>query len=122
MDGLTETSRYRLNNVNTSWKIVGAGDLNGDNTDDIIWRNQLDGRNYGHIMKDGKVQTSQLINIVGEQDWEIPDVLDLDGDGKDDIFWRNVSSGSTYIYLMDGIEVKERGTVRTVNTDWQNIN
>ena len=122
MDGLTEISRYMLNNVNTSWKIMGAGDLNGDNTDDIIWRNQSDGRNYGHIMEDGEVQTSELINIVGEQDWQITDVLDLDGDGKDDIFWRNVSSGSTYIYLMDGIAIKESGTVRTVNTDWQNIN
>jgi hypothetical protein len=72
-------------------------------------------------MQNGQVQTSQLINIVGEQNLQITDILDLNGDGKDDLFWRNASSGLTYIYLMNGIAIQQRGSVRTLDTDWFNI-
>ena len=94
---------------------------NGDGTDDIIWRNQSDGRNWAYLMDNGNIQTSRLINSIKDQNWQITDILDLNGDGKDDLFWRNVSSGLTYIYLMDGIAIQQRGTVRALGTDWQNI-
>ena len=32
------TTPMRCVNVPTNWKIIGAGDFNGDNRDDILWR------------------------------------------------------------------------------------
>jgi hypothetical protein len=121
MDGTGITGRYVLNTVNTNWTIAGAGDLNGDGTDDIIWRNQSDGRNWAYLMSNGQIQTSSLINTVGNINWQIADISDLDGDGKADLFWRQGQSGDSYIYLMNGVSISSRGFSNKVNPQWQVI-
>jgi hypothetical protein len=107
-----------LNTVNTNWTIAGAGDLNGDGTDDIIWRNQSDGRNWAYLMNNGQIQTSQLINKVGNSNWQIADISDLDGDGKDDLFWRQVQSGQSYIFLMNGLSIGSEGYTNSASPTW----
>jgi hypothetical protein len=122
MEGTNIKQRYVLNTVNTNWDIAGAGDINGDGVDDIIWRNKVDGRNWAYLMNDGQIQTSALVNSVANVDWKIADIADLNGDGKDDIFWRQTQSGQSYIYLMNGLEINDRAYVDIVSTGWVTIN
>ena len=121
MEGTNIKQRYVLNTVNTNWDIAGAGDINGDGVDDIIWRNKVDGRNWAYLMKDGLIQTSALVNSVANVDWVIADIADLDGDGKDDIFWRQTQSGQSYMYLMNGIDIANRAYGNSVSNQWRVI-
>ncbi len=113
------TSKYSLRVVSLNWEIVGAGDLNGDETDDIIMRNQVDGRNWVYMMNSGQVLTSSLINQVSDLSWQISNMGDYDGDGKVDFLWRNKTAGRNLVHLMDGTAVKSRGVLRPTDNNWQ---
>jgi hypothetical protein len=90
-------------------------------TDDIICRNQKDGRNWAYLMNEGQIQSSLYINTVVSSDWQIADISDLDGDGNADIFWRQGQSGQSYIYLMNGVTIASHGYANTVSKSWQVI-
>jgi hypothetical protein len=49
MENSLVTNIYVLNRVSVDWTIAGAGDLDGDGTDDIVLRNQANGRNSAFI-------------------------------------------------------------------------
>ena len=105
--------------MNTDWEIAGTGDLDGDGTADIILRNQVDGRNWAYIMKEGQISTSTLINEVADLNWQIGNIGDYDGDGKADFLWRNETASRNIIHLMDGTAVKSRGVLRPTDNSWQ---
>jgi hypothetical protein len=92
--------------------------LDGDGTDDIILRNQVDGRNWAYLMEDGQIKASELINTVG-MGWQIADMGDYDGDGKADLLWRNESTARNIVHLMDGLSIKDKGVLRPTNNTWQ---
>jgi hypothetical protein len=100
------------------WTIAGAGDLDGDGTDDIVLRNQADGRNWAFMMENGQIRTSQLINTVGSLDWQIANMGDFDGDGKTDFLWRNEAAARNIVHLMDGLTIKDRGVLRPTDNTW----
>ena len=70
--------------------MVGVGDFNGDNRDDILWRNDNGsvtdwlGRTDGRF--DGNTDDA---NIKVGADWQVAGVGDFNGDGRDDVLWRN---------------------------------
>jgi len=121
MDGTATKGRYSVGSIGTSWQLASAGDLNGDGTADIIWRHKSDGRNWAHLMSDGQVSTSQLINSIADSNWQIKTMGDFDGDGKADIFWQNQSTGKTYIYLMNGVSIKSRAYSSSISNAWDVI-
>jgi|GEM_PF-6118576 len=100
------------------WKLAGTGDLDGDGTDDLIWRNTRDGRTSVYHIEEGKLRDSALITTV-DVSWELAKVEDFDGDGKVDFLWRNTSQGGrNIIHLMDGISRKSAAVVKTVGGEW----
>ncbi|MBL3811643.1 VCBS repeat-containing protein [Alteromonas macleodii] len=101
-----------------AWKLAGTGDLDGDGTDDLIWRNTRDGRTSVYYIAEGKLRDSALITTV-DISWELAKVEDFDGDGKVDFLWRNTSQGGrNIIHLMDGISRKSAAVVKTVGGEW----
>jgi hypothetical protein len=100
------------------WKLAGTGDLDGDGTDDLIWRNTRDGRTSVYYIEEGKLRDSALITTV-DVSWVLAKVEDFDGDGKVDFLWRNTSQGGrNIIHLMDGISRKSAAVVKTVGGEW----
>ena len=86
----------------TSWRVVGTGDFNGDNRDDIIWRRSdgaftewLGQANGAFVSNDLKVW------IMLPTSWQVATTGDFNGDGRDDIAWRN-SNGAFTNWLAQG--------------------
>jgi hypothetical protein len=103
-----------LTPVDNTWTVIGAGDVNGDGKDDLIWRKggtttvvwRMNGSQIasGDLIKD---LAGNLINM--SVDWKLEQTADWNGDGKADLFWRNISinpvtnqaSNEIEIWLMD---------------------
>lgn len=102
----------------SDWILAGTGDLDGDGTADLIWRNTVDGRNSVYFMKDGVVDSTQVLADVSV-DWDLAKVEDFNGDGKVDFLWRNETQGGRQIiHLMDGTTRTAVGVIKTVGGNW----
>ena len=91
----------------TNWKVVGAGDLNGDGHIDIVWQNIADGRTSAWLMNGLRMTEGTLFSIpqVADTNWRIRSVGDLNGDGRADLFWQHQGDGRISVWLMDGVRV-----------------
>jgi len=79
-------------NMNTgpAWHVVGTGDFNGDNRDDILWQND-DGtiRDWLGQTNGGFAGNIANLNINPGASWHVVGTGDFNGDGRSDILWRN---------------------------------
>ena len=67
----------------THWRIVAAGDLNGDGKADLIWWNSSTGMVFGMLMDGTTVSSSAVIWTEPDvTNWRIVGIGDLDGDGE----------------------------------------
>jgi hypothetical protein len=85
--------------VPSDWEIAGAGDLNGDGSADLMWRNPSTGELIVWYVNDQGIRSTAAFNMPA--DWLLVGCGDFDGDGKDDVLWRN-ADGSIAIWMMDG--------------------
>jgi hypothetical protein len=94
--------------ADTSWEVVGTGDLDGDRRADLLWRKSGTGPGGGTLvawLMDGRTVAS--VGVVGwaGPTWAVQGVGDFNGDGRADILWRETTSGSTYIWFMNATAI-----------------
>ncbi len=93
---------------------LGAGDLDGDGDDDVLWRDSA-GTVSGWLMS-GLVAT-ETGPIAGAsqlgQEWQAASVGDLDGDGRADLVWRNSSNGQVNAWFLAGLTKVGGGLVNS---------
>jgi hypothetical protein len=109
MNGLTLTrsASLSINQMsNTSWKIAGVGDLNGDGHRDIVWQAD-DGSLAAWLLQENQViMTGYLsINKMTDPTWKIRGVGDTNGDGRADLVWQNTGDGRLGVWFMNGMQV-----------------
>jgi hypothetical protein len=114
MDGpnVVAGTGYTASQADLGWRVDGAGDLNGDGKDDVVWRKTGAGVDKGAVFlwtMDGTgLAAARYLDPIGE-DWQVQGVGDFNGDGKADILWRNqgpgADVGNLYIWMMDGANV-----------------
>ncbi|MEN6307315.1 MAG: M4 family metallopeptidase [Anaerohalosphaeraceae bacterium] len=77
-------------------------DFNGDNKNDLVWRNVTSGTYLGTLM-DGL--TPGLTRNFGGSNTtlQLVGLADFNADGKTDLLWRNVNTGACLFTLMDGL-------------------
>jgi FG-GAP-like repeat len=88
--GFTSNDANAWNSVPSNWHIVGIGDFNGDNRDDVIWRrddgaftNWLGQANGGFVSNDANAWRTDI-----PTSWQVAGTGDFNGDGRADILWR----------------------------------
>jgi hypothetical protein len=87
----------------TNWKIVGIGDLNGDDHADLVWRH-TDGSMAAWLLRYNSVIGTQMfsINKVTDPDWRLAGVGDVDGDSCADLVWQHSDGGLAVWFLRGG--------------------
>jgi hypothetical protein len=113
VEGWTITATYYLTSVavDTTWKAMGTGDLNGDGFADVVWRHSS-GALAAWFLQNGTIVATQYLMLNGSRatetdpTWEVRAVGDIDGDGKCDIIWQNMAVGTLGVWYMDGINVR----------------
>jgi hypothetical protein len=91
--------------ADTNWRIVGAGDFNGDRKTDLVWHNQATGDisvwyMNGTTLIDGVWVTPSR---VADTNWKIRAIGDANGDGKPDLIWQHATSGKLSAWIMNGV-------------------
>jgi FG-GAP-like repeat/Lectin C-type domain len=97
-----------IRNINTNWKMIGAGDFDADGKADIAWRNEVTGENAIWLMNGtsstpvaSKTDGQKFITSLSGTDWKIDTIGDFDGNGKSDLAWRNPRTGENAVWLVD---------------------
>jgi hypothetical protein len=83
------------------WRLVAAGDHDGDGRADLIWRSAADGR----VMYWSLCNTQQLLDyqdFAQAPDFDLVTSGDYNADGLADLFFRRRSDGITSIWLSSG--------------------
>ena len=90
--------------VPLDWKIVGIGDVDGDETADIILRNMSTGDVAVWLGNGVNAPTTTGVIASGVPlDWTIAEIGDVDGDGTADIILHNTATGDVAVWLGNGV-------------------
>ena len=109
-------------NSDTSWRLAGIGDFNGDGRDDVLVRH-TSGRWYYYAMN-GRIPiggTSGGARLNSDTSWRLAGIGDFNGDGRDDVLVRH-TSGRWYYYAMNGrnpIRGTSGGARLNSDTSWR---
>lgn len=87
------------------WRVVGAGDFNGDGTTDLVWLSETS--NAAAVWYLGGAQGNALLrwdwlSASGVWGWTIAGVGDFNGDSSPDIVWQHLDSRQVVVWYMGG--------------------
>ena len=95
-------------------------DFDGDGTADVLWRNDVTGRNRIWLMNGGAISAEQGIGREIDRYWQVQAAADFTGDGKADILWRHALSGENRIWVMNTFAVTSTASLPSSgDTDWR---
>lgn len=95
------------------WRPVAAGDFNGDNEIDVVWRHATSGLNIHFLAEAGTqrignsmIPTDHMPLSVGQlSDWRVVGAADYIGDAGAELILREISSGEINILEISGSQV-----------------
>ncbi len=117
--------------LSTTWQLVGVGDLTGDGKADVLYRGTATGLTYLDAMNGAAIDWSAsgfTSAQVTDAAWSVAAVADFGGDGKADILWRyhdaadaaDPLNGTLYEWTMNGTSVAAAGLLSQQASDnWQ---
>lgn len=85
-----------------SWDIVANGDFSGDNTSDVLWRNNTTGDWRVWQLVNGTRTSQSLVTYDAAHAFTVVGVGDTDGDFDDDVILYNAGTGEVEIWEAQG--------------------
>ena len=105
---ITDTNGEKMiESPGSSWKLVAAGDMDGDGNADAIWENMTT-KEFAYWKLDGTVYQEAVLITSRPADgpWEFRGAYDANRDGIDDFFFRN-SQGQNGMWIIENNSVSE---------------
>jgi hypothetical protein len=106
-----------------NWRVVGAGDVNGDRRLDLVWHHAARGDVAVWFMANKVLLDGVQVNSTQpDTNWHIAAVSDIDRDGAPDLIWQNVSTGELAAWMLDGALVRfgiKLNPEIVPNTNWK---
>jgi hypothetical protein len=100
--GYAENASHVTQTVGGTWKIAGAGDIDGDGCADLIWEDAS-----GHLMiwymRSATVSAQSTFSSPSVSPaWQIRAVADLNGDQHPDLIWEHTATNDLYVWYLVG--------------------
>ncbi len=86
----------------TDWSVAAVGDLNNDNSQDLVLSNAVTRENVIWRLSGFGVVNNSTYLPTTSVGWAIAAVADLSGDGLRDLVLRNATSGANVVWRMNG--------------------
>jgi len=83
------------------YKVVGAGDFNGNGQRDLVFQNATSGQVVLWYMNGNVFQSGVSVPYVPGSQWQVKNVADFDGDDKPDIAFQNKTTGQIVLWYMN---------------------
>jgi hypothetical protein len=110
--------RPELQPVGTWAYSPAVGDLNGDGTADILWRQTSGALQAWFVRGNGTTQILGTAPLPSPgSHWGVHGMADFNGDGTADLLWRH-RSGRLIVWLMQGVDVVAAGSPGILGKDW----
>lgn len=92
------------------WKIVGAVDVNGDETPDLIWQEDSTRQVAAWYMggpQGNQSKSFAWLQATNKPGWTVAGMADLDGNGKQDLIWQNDTTRQAAVWYAGGAQGTE---------------
>lgn len=107
-----------LGTSSLAWIVNAAGDFNGDETDDVLWRNTGTGDVLTWTMSDGGLARWSNFGASSNA-WQANAAGDFNGDGSDDVLWRNNDTGEVLTWTMSSGQPASWSSFGVGSSSWQ---
>ena len=96
-----------------NWRPVGAHDLDGNGSADILWRQLVSGRNVAWLMNGTQRLSGVFLtpDTLADTNWQIAGTGHFDAGASPDIVWRHPQTGDIAVSLMNGTRVLSSAVV-----------
>ena len=100
-DGQRKSAVVMNNTAPSGWVIAALGDINNSGGDDILWRNEVDGRMAVWFLTTGGQRDSAVImNNLAISGWNVCGLINIDNTAGDDIMWRYTPTDQLAVWFM----------------------
>jgi V8-like Glu-specific endopeptidase len=103
--------------VDDNWKFKGAGDVDSNGTDDVIWQH-INGQVHYWPMVNGVRVGGINIHTPVDANWELKGVGDVDGNGTDDVIWQHINGQVHYWSMVTGVKIGGINIHTPVDASW----
>lgn len=103
--------------ISLGFTIEGAGDTDGDGTDDVFWRGP-NGSVEHWRMRESRVERHSVIWDAASPYWKAVAFPDFSGSGKRGVLFRG-GAGETWMWELDGTEIIRSEPLRPVEPVWR---
>ena len=96
----------------SSWRVVGSGDFNGDGRSDLVYRRADGFAEVQFLNGNTGIGGGLILNNPFDPNWQMIGTGDFNGDGRSDLVWRRASDGLMEIQYLKGTVAVGGGVIQ----------